>query len=164
MNYEITHKDLEYVQKIIHKVFNVSKENVLYDDMVSIGNEALLKAVRKYDKSRGASLQTLIYSYVVWGVRKFLRKKYAKNFSLKIEAPPKEELMANSVEWFENLEQIKEALNVIKTFPEKHVLVFSEWLLGTPRTVISKKYEITPVYVNWVTKRILDEVHKCLET
>ena len=164
MSYTITEKDLSYVRKIIQKVFKTQSSNILYADVVSVGYEALMRAVSDFDVSKNTHIDTLIYRYVVWEVNQLLRKNYAKSF-LEVYPFSENELIDNQgdcLTFLENRETTAEAIAVIHTFPLLHIQVFTAWVRGDTPDSIQELYSISETTMYRITNGILAEVNRCL--
>ena len=166
MIHSITEKDLLYVKKIVSKVYKVSEANAIYADMISVGNEALMKAVKNFDSSRGTSIRTLIYKYVVFAVSQLLRKNYAKEFYTHKEdiSILKDTSTSYSLDFLEHREATAFAVATIREFPQTEVDIFTAWLLGMPRAEVLHTHKVSKSEFHRVITKILDRVSECSQT
>lgn len=61
---------LDYVKTIVRSKFKNSRE---LDDLISIGNVALLNAIDEYKSDKGASFKTYLNNRVKWTIIEYLR-------------------------------------------------------------------------------------------
>lgn len=71
--------NLRFVVKIANKYRNYTRsQKITLMDLIQEGNRALIKAVEKFDPSRGIRLT----SYAVWWIKAYMQNAIIKNFSL----------------------------------------------------------------------------------
>ena len=160
---EIIADDIQYIKNIVTKKFKIAPTNLLFDDAISVGTEALLKARSNFDPSRGAKLKTVIYAYVSTAVLQFLRSRYAREFNHE-NIDDTEDIATIGTCFLDTLvneEAVAEAINVIASFPEQDVKLFTEYILGKSHGKLMKEFDVAKSTLFYKVQKILDKVAEC---
>ena len=170
--YVITDADLLLVRRVIIKVFGITRDHCLFDDAVSIGNEALLKARNIYDTAYNTKFTTLAYGIVFNDVSDLLNSVYGKEFYLHKMALFDDEYTEDVIEYsdvdsidiLENEERIELALKTIRNSPKQHIDILVAYLSGADYKETIKKLGISKDKYYRVINKILKKVKACSQT
>lgn len=95
---------------IVYKLYNRYKRKIEHDDLYQLVIVSLMKAIERYDETRGMSFNSFCIQYIIWEVIKFVRdnntisiSRYVKELYYKIKRCEK---------FIDNYEEIAEYLKV----------------------------------------------------
>lgn len=156
---EVNQKHLEYTKKVIRSLYNISEDDSIYDDVISIAYEATFKACKNFDKTNAASINTVIFRYVRNAVSNFLRSTYVKSFdknNADIEAIDKETM--SMIDLLETYEKLDIALKRINTYSKTDRDAFLDWIKGYSFKEISQKYNVSKSSLYRLIDTILKDI------
>jgi RNA polymerase sigma factor (sigma-70 family) len=170
--YVITNADLLLVKRVVVKVFGITRDHCLFDDAVSIGNEALLKARNIFDTSYNTKFTTLAYGVIFNDVSDLLNSVYGKEFYLHKMALFDDEDTEDVIEYsdvdaidiLENEERIEIALGAIRDSPKEHIDIIVAYLSGVDYKETIKKLKISKDRYYRVINKVLKKVKACSQT
>lgn len=90
----MTNEEYEKYSKIVYKIAHRFRNNgfVSFDDLVSIGNLALVEAYNDHDPEKGMKLSTWIFQNVLWSIKREIKQYYDTDiFVMSLYTPIDEE-------------------------------------------------------------------------
>lgn len=167
--YEITVADLAIVHRVVMRVFGLNKEHVLYDDAISIGNEALLKARNIFDTTYNTKFSTLAYGIIFKDVITLLSSVYGREFYLSkvvtFDNEDAEDVVeyqdTDAMELLVNEERIEHALQAIRGSSKEHIDIMVAYLSGEDYKLTIKNMGISKDRYYRAINKVLKKVQEC---
>lgn len=175
--------NMSLVHYIVQKEFNILTGSMEYDDMVSIGTIGLIKAILKYDKSRGTKFSAFAVPCIMNEIRMSFRSKnkyafdksleeniylYNKNINNKNRDTRLEDVIEDTKCNIERdtifKEQVIEALNIIfNCCKARDLIILLYRIAKIKQEDISKIFSIARSTVSKIEKINLREVRRIME-
>lgn len=152
----------------ILKEMEISWNNPEYDDLVSIGQIGLIKAIRAFDESRNLKISTFAAVCIKNEIKMYFRKQNrnikncislqsvistdGKGSELKVE-----DILVVESNFIENLEELENFMNIVNIIfnflTEKERVVMIYRISGCNQRYISEKLGLTQSYISRIQKK-----------